>query len=94
MRNLPTSLAIALFLVLPRAALAENPAPALSREPAGQSLLGAQLPELLQKFKIGLISRARAAECTAEGEPCTANDQCCPGLQCVGGPPTICSIEE
>ena len=92
MRNLPISLAIALFLVLPQAALAGDSA--LSREPAGQSLPRAQLPELLQKFAAGLISKARAAECTAEGEPCTANDQCCPGLQCVGGPPTTCVIEE
>jgi hypothetical protein len=94
MRNLPVILALALLAALPQAALAGDAAPGRSPEPAEQSLLGARLPELLKKFEGGLVSKARAAECIAEGEPCTANDQCCPGLQCVGGPPTVCSTEE
>ncbi len=94
MRNLAVSLLLALLAVVPQPVLAGDPTPRLSREPAEHSLLGAQLPELLQKFDLGLISKAHAAECTAEGEPCTPDQQCCPGLQCVGGPPTVCSIEE
>lgn len=94
MRNLPLSLALTLFAVVSHAALAGAPEPPLTREPAKQSLFKAQFPELLRKFDVSPISKARAAECTGEGEICASDEQCCPGLQCVGGPPTTCSIEE
>jgi hypothetical protein len=53
-----------------------------------------QLSELLQRFGIGLIAKARAAECLEEGETCASNEQCCAGLECSGGPPASCIPED
>jgi hypothetical protein len=52
------------------------------------------LPELLHQFGIHLIPKARAAECTEEGEICTSTEQCCAGLECSGGPPATCTTED
>jgi hypothetical protein len=60
---------------------------------AGSSSLR-NVPELLHQFGIHLISKARAAECTQEGEICTSSEQCCAGLECSGGPPATCTTED
>jgi hypothetical protein len=52
------------------------------------------LPKLLRTLGVDLIPGAHAAECTSEGETCTSNEQCCPGLECSGGPPATCVEEE
>ena len=61
---------------------------------AASSPLGNQMSELLRQFGIRLIPKARAAECAEEGETCTSREQCCAGLECSGGPPTICATED
>jgi hypothetical protein len=95
MPNLLLTLAIAFCAVLPQAASTQDLAPPQSRETSDPSPpFEAQRAERLQKLGMNLISKAQAAECTAEGEICTSNDQCCPGLQCTGGPPTTCSTED
>lgn len=61
---------------------------------AASSPLGNQMSELFRQFGIHLIPKAKAAECTEEGETCTSTEQCCAGLECSGGPPTICTTED
>jgi hypothetical protein len=61
---------------------------------ASTSPLGNQVSELLRQFGIRLIPKAKAAECTEEGETCTSTEQCCAGLECSGGPPAICTAED
>jgi hypothetical protein len=94
MRNWVMALAFAVCAMAPQTAFAENPASLQVRQSADQSLLAAQLPALLQRLGVVLISKAQAAECTPEGETCTSNEQCCPGLECTGGPPATCSTED
>jgi hypothetical protein len=94
MRSLLVALAFAVGAVLPQSASAENPTPPQFRQTAEQSLVKVQLPELLQRLGISLIAKAQAAECTAEGETCTSDEQCCPGLECAGGPPATCLTED
>jgi hypothetical protein len=94
MRILLVALALTVCFAFLEAASAADVAPPQASEKAARSLVKSQLPEMLQKLGIDLISRARAAECTEEGETCTSNEQCCSGLECTGGPPTICSQED
>ena len=94
MRNWLIALALAACAVAPQTAFAETPSSRQVRPAADHSLLADQLPALLQRFGAVLISRAQAAECTPEGEACTSNEQCCPGLECAGGPPATCSTED
>lgn len=61
---------------------------------AAHSPARSQLSDLLRQFGIGLIPKARAAECTEEGETCTSTEQCCTGLECTGGPPATCTSED
>jgi hypothetical protein len=89
------------FLLLPTLALAMSFAPlqpsfaqAAAAPQAAHSHAATQPSGLLQRLGIGLIPKARAAECTREGETCTSNEQCCPGLECGGGPPATCLTEE
>jgi hypothetical protein len=53
-----------------------------------------QLSDLLQQFGIRLIPKVAAAECMEEGESCTSTEQCCAGLECSGGPPATCTLED
>jgi hypothetical protein len=94
MPNLLLALALTFCAVFPQAASTQDLAPPQSRETTDRSPLKAQRPELLQRLGVNLISKARAAECTAEGETCTSNEECCPGLECAGGPPATCSTED
>jgi hypothetical protein len=88
------ALAFAVCAIGPQTAFAENPISRHVPQPADHSLLAARLPALLQQLGAVLISKAQAAECTPEGETCTSNEQCCPGLECTGGPPATCSTED
>jgi hypothetical protein len=88
------ALAFAVCAIGPQTAFAENPISRQVPRPADHSLLAARLPALLQQLGAVLISKAQAAECTPEGETCTSNEQCCPGLDCTGGPPATCSTED
>jgi hypothetical protein len=81
-------------VVLPRASSAENWTPARPAERIVEPSLVSKLPALFRTLGIVVIPSAHAAECTSEGETCTSNEQCCPGLECVGGPPTTCVEEE
>jgi hypothetical protein len=94
MRNWMVALVCAVCTLGPQAALADNPTSRQARQPAQHSLLAAQLPGVLERLGAVLISKARAAECTPEGETCTSNEQCCPGLECAGGPPATCATED
>jgi hypothetical protein len=94
MRKWIVALAFAVCAIGPQTAFADNPSSRQAHPPADHSLLAAQLPALLQRLGAVLISKAQAAECTPEGETCTSNEQCCPGLECAGGPPSTCSTED
>jgi hypothetical protein len=94
MHNLVIALVLAAYISVPQLGFAAETAPVQSPARATGPSLTNQLPELLQKLGFGLISKARAAECTEEGETCTSNEQCCAGLECVGGPPATCSAED
>ena len=88
-----TALALIACAALPQLSSAEG----LAARPIGtiaEPLAGAQLAELLQRFGVGLRPRAYAAECLREGDTCTSNEQCCPGLECSGGPPNTCNTED
>jgi hypothetical protein len=50
--------------------------------------------QFLERLGINLISKAHAAQCTEEAETCTSTEQCCPGLECTGGPPATCATED
>jgi hypothetical protein len=94
MRNFVVTLVFTVCVGVAQASSAGCLTPAQTRETADRLPLKGQLPDSLQKLGVGLISKARAAECTAEGETCTADEQCCPGLECAGGPPATCTIED
>jgi len=94
MRILLLLLALSASVVLPRAASAEDRPPVRPDARVTEPFLATQLPTLLSRLGIELISRAYAAECTREGETCSSNEQCCPGLECSGGPPATCVEEE
>ena len=92
MRILLAILAVTLSVVVPRASSAEDRPPARLTE--SKPLLVRQLPNFFRTLGIELIPSAHAAECTSEGETCTSNEQCCPGLECSGGPPATCVEED
>ncbi len=92
MRILLVVLALTVCVVLPRASSAEDQFAA--RPTGSEPFLVSELPNLLRTLGIELIPRAYAAECTSEGETCTSNEQCCPGLECSGGPPATCVEED
>ena len=96
MRILLLLLALIASVVLPRAASAEDRPPVRPDARVTEPFLATQLPTLLSLSRLGveLISHAYAAECTREGETCSSNEQCCPGLECSGGPPATCVEEE
>lgn len=94
MRILFVVLALTVSAVLPRASSAEGRSAVRSAERVSQPSLVSQLPTLFRTLGVELIPSARAAECTSEGETCTSNEQCCPGLECSGGPPATCVEED
>jgi hypothetical protein len=94
MRILFVVLALTVSVVLPRASFAEDRSPARSAERVGEPFLGSHLPTLFRTLRVELIPSAHAAECTREGETCTSNEQCCPGLECSDGPPATCVEED
>jgi hypothetical protein len=82
------------FFVPLQASLAQNlPAAPPTGNVAGSGT-ASSWPELLNSLGVNLFSKAHAAECTPEGETCTSNEQCCPGLECSGGPPMTCVQED
>ena len=94
MRSLLVVLALTASVVLARASAAEDRAlPAPAQSVAAPSL-ASKLPNLFRALGTRLIPSARAAECTREGETCSSNEQCCPGLECSGGPPATCVEED
>ena len=96
MRILLVVLALTVSVVLPQPSSAEDPRPVRPDARVIEPVLATQLPTLLSLSRLGveLISHAYAAECTREGETCSSNEQCCPGLECSGGPPATCVEEE
>ena len=94
MRVLFLVVALTVSAILPRASSAEDRPPARSAERIGEPSLVNQLPKLFRTLGAEVIPSAHAAECTQEGETCTSNKQCCPGLECSGGPPATCVEED
>jgi len=87
-------LALTVFAGMPRAAAAEDRTPAGPAFMIAEPSLAGRLPTLFRHLRVELISTAHAAECTREGETCSSNEQCCPGLECGGGPPATCEEED
>ena len=94
MRILLVALALIASIALPRASSAGDRVPARPAQSVVKPSLASQLPRLVRALAVALIPSARAAECTTEGETCTSNEQCCPGLECSGGPPATCVEED
>ena len=94
MRILLLLLALSVSAALPRASSAEDRSPVRPDARVTEPFLARQLPGLFRTFGVELIPSAHAAECTSEGETCTSNEQCCPGLECSGGPPATCVEED
>jgi hypothetical protein len=93
MRNLPVALAVAVCAAFSQSASAKEPLLACPASLAASPLRN-ELSGLPHQFNIRLISKAKAAECTEEGETCTSTEQCCAGLECSGGPPATCTPED
>ena len=93
MRNPLVALAVVVCIALSQWAPAKE---LTSVEPAQNAADSSprNLSELLHQFGIRVIPKARAAECTGEGEICTSTEQCCAGLECSGGPPATCTTED
>ena len=94
MRILLLLLALSVSVALPRASSAEDRPPVRPDARVTEPFVASQVPGLFRRLGVELIPSARAAECTREGETCTSNEQCCPGLECSGGPPATCVEEE
>jgi hypothetical protein len=94
MRILLVVLGLTASFALSQSCLAEDRSPLRSVPGVAGSSLASELPMLLHKLGVELMPRAHAAECTSEGETCTSNEQCCPGLECSGGPPATCVEED
>ena len=94
MRVLLVALALTASIALPRASSAEDRVSAHPAQSVVQPSLASQVPRLVRALTVELIPSAHAAECTSEGETCTSNEQCCPGLECSGGPPATCVEED
>ena len=89
MRSLIAMVALQACVAVPLSVSAEGLSPANTQSPTeGTSV--SQLSQLIQKFSINLTSKAQAQQCRDEEETCTSDAQCCPGLECVGGPPGSC----
>jgi hypothetical protein len=95
MRILLVALAVTASVVLPQASSAQDDRmpPRATERNIGASLVR-ELPTLLRVLGLVGIQSAKAAECTREGETCTSNEECCPGLECSGGPPATCMEED
>src|SRR5690349_7996875 len=91
MRFLVAAIALLGYAALPQAASAGEAKAPHAVEQTARPSSSSQWPELLRNLGVNLIGQARAAECTPEGETCTSNEQCCPGLECSGGPPATCA---
>ena len=94
MRILLLLFALIVSVVLPQASSAEDRPPVRPDARVIGPFLATQLPTLLRTLGGQLIPSAHAAECTGEVETCTSNEQCCPGLECTGGPPATCVEED
>jgi hypothetical protein len=94
MRALLIILALTVSVAMPRAASAEYRSSARPAVMIAEPSLTSRLPTLFRKLGVQLIPSAHAAECTRQGEICSSNEQCCPGLECSGGPPATCEEED
>jgi hypothetical protein len=94
MCNPPLALTVVVCIALSQSVSAKELRYAESVPNAAGSLLRSQLAKLVHPLDIRLISRARGAECTEEGETCTSTEQCCAGLECSGGSPATCTAED
>jgi len=94
MRILLVVLALTASFTLSQSCLAEDRSPPRPLPGITGSSFASKLPILLHKLAVELMPSAHAAECTSEGETCTSNEQCCPGLECSGGPPATCVEED
>jgi hypothetical protein len=94
MRILFVAFALIASIALPRSSSAEDRVSARPAQNVVEASLANQLPRLVHALAADLIPSARAAECTSEGETRTSNEQCCPGLECSGGPPATCVEED
>jgi hypothetical protein len=94
MRIVAAILALTVCVSVPQVSSAEGLLSGHLANTASGPVANNRLPGLLQKLGLNLIGKAQAAECTAEGETCTSNEQCCSGLECTGGPPATCTAED
>jgi hypothetical protein len=94
MHNLVVALALVACIALSQSASAKELTSVEPTANAANSSPRNQLSRLLYQFGIGLIPKARAAECAEEGETCTSTEQCCASLECSGGPPATCTSED
>jgi len=94
MRNLMLTVALLVCVAVPLSASAQELTPLQSSTNTSSSSPKNQLPRLLQKLGINFISKAQAAECAEEEETCTSDKQCCPDLECIGGPPARCTPKD
>jgi hypothetical protein len=87
MRNRITIVALVACVTVPLSVAAEGLNPPSTQSPRKAT----NLSDLFHKLGLGLISKAQAQQqCRDESETCTSDAQCCPGLECVGGPPGSC----
>ena len=89
MRNPIMAVALLACVAVPLCASGEGLSPATPQSPTEKTGFS-QLSELFRKFSINLTTKAQAQQCRDEGETCTSDEQCCPGFDCVGGPPGAC----
>lgn len=91
MRVQLVALVLLVGVALPEALSAEAPT---SASPVERKTPQSVASQLLERLGINPFSKAHAAQCTEEGETCTSTEQCCPGLECIGGPPATCTPED
>ena len=95
MRVVLAALAVSVSVALPQASSAQdNRTPPRASAGNIEALVVRELPALLRVLGLAGIRSAKAAECTREGETCASNEECCPGLECSGGPPATCTEED
>ena len=94
MPNLVVALAVVICAALPQSVSAKEATSLPSAPTEAGTRHRDQLSQLLHQFGIGLIEKVRGAECAEEGETCTSTEQCCAGLECSGGPPATCTVED
>jgi hypothetical protein len=93
MRGQLVALVLVVGVTLPMTSRAED-SPPRPAQGARSHTAAHQHAGLLQMLGLNPIAKAHAAECTEEGENCTSTEQCCPGLECTGGPPATCMPED